>query len=45
MAGFNFLNGPDVQIHQFGQLFLGDFFRHPLPADIRAEGFQLCGLF
>jgi len=45
MAGFDFLNGPDVQIHQFGQLFLRDFFSHPLSAEIRAECFKLRGLF
>ena len=38
MTGFDFLNGPDVQIHQFSQPFLRDFFSHPLPAEIRAEG-------
>ncbi len=45
MAGFDFLNSPDVQIHQFSQFFLCDFFSHPLPAEIRAECFQLRGLF
>ena len=45
MAGLNLLDRPDVQIHEFGELFLGDFAAHPHPADTAAEGAQLAGLF
>ena len=34
VPGLNFLDGADVEIHPFGQFFLGDFFSHPLPADL-----------
>jgi hypothetical protein len=37
-AGFNFLNGANVQIHPFSQLFLGQRPGHSLPAKIDAEG-------
>ncbi len=45
MAGLDFLDGPDVEIHEFGELFLRDFSGHPHPADVAAEGAQLAGLF
>ena len=45
MAGLNLLDGADVEIHPFGQLFLGDFFSHPLPADLAAERLELGRLF
>ena len=45
VAGLDFLDRPDVQIHQFGQFFLGDFPGHPLPANIAAESRYLCFLF
>ncbi len=45
MAGLDLLDGADVQIHEFGEFFLGDFAGHPHPADTAAEGAQLAGLF
>ena len=45
IARLNFLNGPDVEIDQFGQSFLGDFLGHALPANIAAESFDLSSLF
>jgi hypothetical protein len=45
LAGLDLLDGADIQVHQFGQLLLGDFTGHPLPPDIAAESFDLRGLF
>ena len=45
MAGFNLLDGANIQIDQFGQLFLGDFVAHSLTANVAAESLQLHGLF
>ncbi len=45
MASLDLLNRADVEIHEFGELFLGDLANHPHPADIAAEGAQLAGLF
>jgi hypothetical protein len=45
VASLHFLNRPDVEVHQFGQLFLRDFLGHPLPANVAAEGLNLSSLF
>jgi len=41
MAGLNFLDGADVQIHRLGEFLLRDFSGHPLPANIHAERLEL----
>ena len=45
MAGFNLLDGANIQIDQFGQLFLSYFFSHPLTPNIGSESLQLRCLF
>jgi hypothetical protein len=45
VAGLNLRDDADVQIHPFSQFFLGDFLRHPLPADLAAERFELDHMF
>ena len=45
VASLNFLNRPDVEVHQFGQFFLSDFLYHPLPANVAAESLDLSSLF
>jgi len=39
LTGFDFLDGADIQIRQFSQLFLSEFFRHAFPSH---AGTELC---
>jgi hypothetical protein len=41
MAGLDFLDRADVQIHRLGKFLLRDFSGHPLPANIHAERLEL----
>lgn len=41
LPGLDFLEGPDIQVGQFSQLFLGDGARHPFAPEIGAENGQL----
>ena len=37
LAGFDFLDGPGIHVHQFSELFLGESARNPLTAHVGAE--------
>ncbi len=42
--GFDFLDGPGVEVNHFGQPLLGDVSPHSLPAHVRPKAFQLLSL-
>ena len=43
-AGLDFLDGPRVKAHQFGQFFLRKLLVHPLTPDPGAKTFELVDL-